>query len=83
LAFEHAGDATFGHAGVSCESGLGAVAGVASTLGRGDDDCGEALRVRGWGGIGPCRTHEDVKRMEEMWIRARYVCQGDVRRWWT
>ncbi len=31
----------------------------------------------------PCRTHEDVKRMEEMWNRARYVCRGDVRRWWT
>lgn len=28
------------------------MAGIASTLGRGYDDCSEALRVRGWGGIG-------------------------------
>lgn len=44
--------------------------------------------LRGWevwwlDRMWPCRTHEDVERMEELWVWARYVCRGDVRRWWT
>lgn len=30
----------------------------------------------------PCRTHEDVARMEEMKLYAR-MCGADLRRWWT
>lgn len=30
----------------------------------------------------PCRTHEDVRHMEEMMWRAR-MCGADIRRWWT
>lgn len=30
----------------------------------------------------PCRTHEDVRRMEEMMAYARYA-GADIRRWWT
>ncbi|MEU9661911.1 hypothetical protein [Streptomyces chartreusis] len=30
----------------------------------------------------PCRTHEDVRHMEEMMWRAR-ACGADIRRWWT
>ncbi|MFB7285450.1 hypothetical protein [Actinacidiphila glaucinigra] len=30
----------------------------------------------------PCRTHEDVQRMQEMMWRAR-ARGADIRRWWT
>lgn len=30
----------------------------------------------------PCRTHEDVRHMEEMMWLAR-ACGADIRRWWT
>ena len=33
-------------------------------------------------GMWPCRTHEDVRRMEDMMAYARFR-GADIRRWWT
>lgn len=33
-------------------------------------------------GMWPCHTHEDVERMEEMIMYARFR-GADIRRWWT